>query len=150
MPPNDILSSPDRTYPPINFNDDEGDPNGTFDRYKATGDKIIQWANDPASRPTNMDDLRQQLAGLVDIPANMKNLVVIQGDDTDADSTVFVLRLPPKNQLNESGAIVQNPGNSYPLPGIYSSVFPVLDMEDRPASDWLSARVADYTMRGCR
>lgn len=149
MPPNDNLTEETRTYPPINFHDDTSDPSGTFDRYRATGELIIKWANDPASRPKDMDELRAALDGLVSIPANMKTLEYDQGDDSDPNSTVFVLRLPPKNQLNESRAI-QSQGGNYPLPAIYLSAFPAVGLPEPFSADWLSARVADYTMRGCR
>lgn len=148
MPTNQTLTDAQRSWPPISFIESEGEPYETFEVYREVGNKIMEWANGK-NVPIDMSDLRAQLNGLVDIPANMKTLCVVQGDDNDPDSTTFVLRLPPRNQLNESERQRQQNKDKYPLPGIYESSLEGSHVEVK-GEDMLRARVADYTMRGCR
>ena len=152
MPTNDkskIFKDEDRKWPPIQFNEQQNDPEKDFQTYVDVGDQIMRWANGDDELPRTMDDLRSAFGKNVDIPANMKNLVVVQGPDEDPDNTVFVLRLPPRNQLSESDEQLQQNGTQYPLPGIYESKLETAGKDVDP-QQMLRARVADYTMRGCR
>lgn len=148
MPPT-ILTDDMRDFKPINFLEEGNTTEEIFKNYIEIGTKIMEWANG-IGVPTDMADLRAQLDGLIDIPEGVKNLKVLQGDDSDKDNAEFVLRLPPRNQLNESEYQLTVNDEDYRLPGIYENAVPNgSDLLNDPVN-MLRARVADYTMRGCR
>ncbi|MBK8085207.1 MAG: hypothetical protein IPK28_16100 [Devosia sp.] len=93
------------------------------------------------SWPRSIDEFNQAVGAHYTLPPGVKTIQVIQGNDE-----VFVLRLPAKNQVEESNELAAK--GKYDLP-------PIIDiLANKPAGntvqDFFHARVADYTMRQCR
>jgi hypothetical protein len=148
------MGSKKRVYPPIQFGKTGDEAKAEFTDYEFVGKKIVEWAQNPDTWPTSIDELRKELGGHLTIPPKVKVLKVIQGDDHDPKSTEFILRLPPKNQVSESEKIVRtSPNGAYELPPLYTEYKPGEKDEDGKVINRLRAfyaRVGDYTMRGCR
>ena len=154
--PGPALASPERRFPPLQFGSGENEESARFSDYEYVGRKIVEWAqNGPDSWPKNIDELRAALDGHMTIPDVFKRLTITQGDDDREADYELVLRLPPRGQVTESERIVQSDetGEPYPLPPLYTGFQPGAPDENRQAINALRyfyARVADYTMRGCR
>lgn len=141
-----------RQFPPFEFGP-SGDEltNVRFSDYEKVGQKLIEWAQKgPASWPTDIDDLRQQLAGVLTIPAEVTRLTVMQGYDEAGGNCEFVLRLPSKGQVSESETLARD--GHYQLPPLIRMLDDGQDESGDPLSPLqrFHARVADYTMRQCR
>ncbi|MES0166656.1 hypothetical protein NKJ87_11710 [Mesorhizobium sp. M0027] len=156
MPGPDI-GSPDRKYPPIQFGRRGDETGAIFKDYEAVGKKLVEWAqqDDEDSWPKTIDELREAFKDLLTIPDVFKTLTVVRGDDHIEDNYEFLLRLPPKGQVTESEQIVKAKveDDVYPLPALYKDFEPGGRDEDKRVITQLRffyARVADYTMRGCR
>ncbi len=114
--------------------------------YRNAGRKVYEWATDPASRPADMQQMRDQLDGLVKIPPRYESLRIDQGDDT-----LFVLRLPPKNQVEQSKVKVEKEKENavpYEPPAFYGENFSTPGGMDNV--EFFFSRLADYTIRGCK
>lgn len=122
--------------------------------FEKAGRKVVEWAKDPASRPLDgdMQAFRTALQGIVDVPARYTSFELVQGD-----SNHFIMRLPPKAQLEQSEALAHrekedgNPASSYGIPDFYKETF--LDEQNGGDFDnvkFFYCRIADYTIRGCR
>ena len=152
------MDDTNRQYPPIHFEDREVDqPRKVFPRYVEVGRVIYEWATGQRPHPKSMEEVREALGDgdNIFIPENMKNVEVVQGEDDDPESTTFILRLPPANQVSESQQQTSQAGREpYPTPLLYDFLIGLgaLDDEGKPAKteDVMYARIADYTMRGCR
>ena len=111
-----------------------------------TGKKVVKWAQDPSTRPRDLAEFKEQLAGLVDVPDRVKEIQIMQGYDH-----VFFLRLPPNNQVTLSQKQLQTEQGGVQEYGIPEFYF---DAITRPESfnrdDFFYSRIADYTIRGCR
>ncbi|TIP75577.1 MAG: hypothetical protein E5X53_01930 [Mesorhizobium sp.] len=155
MPGPDI-GSPGRKYPPIQFGIDGDETSAIFKDYEAVGKKLVEWAQQGEdSWPKTIDELRVAFKDLLTIPDVFKRLRVEQGDDGTEGDYELVLRLPPKGQVTESEQIVKAKVDEdvYPLPALYTEFEPGGRDEDKKVITQLRffyARVADYTMRGCR
>lgn len=114
--------------------------------FAEAGRKVVEWAQNPASRPRDLAEFKEQLAGLVEVPERYKEIQIVQGYDH-----VFFLRLPPNNQVThskkqletETGGLMQ-----YGVPDFYIDVINDPDKFDR--DEFFYSRIADYTIRGCR
>jgi hypothetical protein len=142
----------ERKYPPLEFGPDGKEmENVRFSDYASVGEKLIAWAKDgPASWPKNMEELREELKGLVTFPKQITRLTIVQGyDDTEGNSE-FVLRLPPKGQVSESEVLADK--GTYDEPPVLRMLVKRRDEseEELNAIERFRARVADYTMRSCR
>ncbi|MFI0843011.1 hypothetical protein [Mesorhizobium sp. IMUNJ 23232] len=114
--------------------------------FRETGMKVVQWAQDPSTRPRDLAEFKQQLAGLVQVPDRFKEIQIMQGYDH-----VFFLRLPPKNQVTKSHEQLANETddlNEYGIPDFYFDA--INNPDDFKREDFFFSRIADYTIRGCR
>jgi hypothetical protein len=111
------------------------------------GRLVAQWSVDPATRPGNVAELKDQLDGIAVVPQRVKNIEFVQGSlDT------LVVRLPVKEMLEESLERMTDPmgDTRYPLPQFYSDHYrPGFGPVMTPL-DTLLARVGDYTIAQCR
>ena len=114
--------------------------------FPETGKKVVKWAQDPSTRPRDLAEFKEQLAGLVDVPDRVKEIQIMQGYDH-----VFFLRLPPKNQVTLSQKQLeteQGGVQEYGIPEFYFDA--ITHPESFNRDDFFYSRIADYTIRGCR
>lgn len=114
--------------------------------FPAVGRRVVEWAQNPASRPRDIEEFKAQLAGLVEVPARYKEIQIVQGYDH-----VFFLRLPPKNQVTQSKKQLDTEDNDmrkYGIPEFYLDA--ILDSQSFNRETFFYSRIADYTIRGCR
>lgn len=114
--------------------------------FKEAGMKVVQWAQDPSTRPRDLAEFKEQLAGLVQVPERFKEIQIMQGYDH-----VFFLRLPPKNQVTKSYEQLANETDDlmeYGIPDFYFDA--INNPDDFQREDFFFSRIADYTIRGCR
>ena len=111
--------------------------------YIEMGRLVAQWVTEPASRPTDIHDLRRQLDGIAVVPPTIHSVEF-------AESTLnhLVLRLPPREMIEEGIERTTDPmsDSRYPLPQFYADHYrpgfgPVMT-----ALDTLLARVGDQTI----
>lgn len=111
------------------------------------GRLIEQWALDPESRPTTVEELAWQLEGIAEVPRSIRNIEFVQGS---ADT--LVLRLPDSAIMARAVAEMAGPRErgAYPLPRFYADhYFPGAGPVMTPL-DLLYARVGDYAIAQCR
>jgi hypothetical protein len=111
------------------------------------GRLVAQWSADPDTRPTTVDELKEQLDGIAVVPDRIKTVEIVQ-------STLdhLVLRLPVKEMIEESLERMSDPmgDGTYPLPQFYADFYrPGFGPVMTPL-DTLLARVGDYTIAQCR
>jgi hypothetical protein len=115
--------------------------------YIEMGRLVAQWATEPATRPANLAELKQQLDGIAVVPDRIRSIEFVE-------STLdhLVLRLPVKEVIEESLERVADPFDDgrYPLPQFYADHYrpgfgPVMT-----SLDLLLARVGDFTIAQCR
>lgn len=120
--------------------------------YERAGRIVVAWAQGKTPPPKDMEDMRQQLAGIVEIPERYQRLSVVQGDNHH-----FILRLPPKDQVTQSEEDVlqdledeKNTGErrSYELPQFYKDM--LLESGLWNNATFFYSRISDYTIRGCK
>lgn len=114
--------------------------------FPGAGRKVVEWAQNPSSRPRDLDEFKQQLAGKVEVPARYTEIQIVQGYDH-----VFFLRLPPNNQVTHSQKQLETEEGGlkqYGVPDFYVDVITDPDSFDR--NEFFYSRIADYTIRGCR
>jgi len=116
--------------------------------FPKTGRKVVEWAQNPSSRPRDLAEFKTQLAGLVEVPDRIKEIQIMQGYDH-----VFFLRLPPNNQVTwskkkldeEKGGLLD-----YGIPSFYFDAIKNPGIFDEKRENFFFSRIADYTIRGCR
>ena len=111
------------------------------------GRLVAQWSAEPATRPGNVADLKDQLDGIATVPDRIKTVEFVQ-------STLdhLILRLPVKEMIEESLERMADPigDGRYPLPQFYADHYrPGFGPVMTPL-DTLLARVGDYTIAQCR
>lgn len=114
--------------------------------FREAGEKVVQWAQNPSTRPRDIDEFKEQLAGIVAVPERYKEIQIVQGYDH-----VFFLRLPPKNQVTKSlEQLLAGQGglSDYGIPDFYFDA--IQENVDFDQEDFFYSRIADYTIRGCR
>ncbi|MFO1208187.1 MAG: hypothetical protein U1E40_03085 [Amaricoccus sp.] len=115
--------------------------------YIEMGRMVAQWATEPASRPRDVGELKEQLDGIAVVPDRIETIEFVQ-------STLdhLVLRLPVKEMIEESLERMSDPiaDGRYPLPQFYADHYrPGFGPVMTPL-DTLLARVGDYTIAQCR
>lgn len=134
----DPVDNPEKAPEPIKILD-----------FPKTGKKVVEWAQNPSSRPRDLEEFKAQLAGLVQVPDRFKEIQIMQGYDH-----VFFLRLPPNNQVTwskkqldtEKGGLMD-----YGIPDFYfDAINNPDDFGDVKRESFFYSRIADYTIRGCR
>ncbi|MBZ9709316.1 hypothetical protein LB543_21560 [Mesorhizobium sp. ESP7-2] len=114
--------------------------------FEAAGRKVVQWAQDPSTRPRDLAEFKAQLDGLVVVPDRYKEIQIVQGYDH-----VFFLRLPPNNQVTQSQKKLQTEQGGmtdYGIPDFYFDA--ILEKVPFNRDSFFYSRIADYTIRGCR
>lgn len=114
--------------------------------FEKAGQKVVQWAQDPSSRPRDLAEFKEQLAGLVEVPERFKEIQIMQGYDH-----VFFLRLPPNNQVTHSQKQLLDETDDlsqYGVPDFYFDA--ILKPDEFKREPFFYSRIADYTIRGCR
>ena len=85
--------------------------------YIEMGRLVAQWSADPATRPTSVQELREQLDGIAVVPERVKTVSFAQ---TTLDH--LVLHLPAREMIEESIEQMSDPmgDGRYPLPQFYA------------------------------
>lgn len=115
--------------------------------YIEMGRLVAQWSADPATRPTNIQDLRDQLDGIAIVPDRVKTVEFAQ-----SSLDHLVLHLPVKEMIEESIECMSDPmgDGRYPLPQFYADHYrPGFGPVMTPL-DTLLARVGDHTIAQSR
>lgn len=176
MTTSDNIEGKDRKFPPLVIGDNSTtEQNASFDSYVSIGRVISQWA-----RAENTDAWPKTVAGFkkalnksasgmpeqnIMFPDAYTAFAIVQVmdgapiesggmrmksmKDNKYNGQTFLMRLPPKAQLQESLDIVALLEGDYPIPSLYRNHFAALT-NPNPPENAVFARVADYTMRGCR
>ena len=111
------------------------------------GRLVAQWSADPATRPTTIQELREQLDGIAIVPERIKSL-----EFTQSRLDHLVLPLPPRDMVEESIERMSDPMSDgrYPLPQFYADhCRPGFGPVMTPL-DTLLARIGDHTLAQCR
>ncbi len=105
---------------------------------------MIEWVFDPASRPTTVEQLKEQLGGAVTVDDSLNAVMFVE---TPLDVAVF--RLPPKEMVQASvdraSSGTFEPGD-YPLPDFYQVDAGDLGLD---ALTLFQSRVGDYSTGQC-
>ncbi len=114
----------------------------------ATGKNYVGDGNE-YPLPATIEEFKEQLATaqvFANVPEWAKNIRFV-GSETDE----IVVRLPPKYMIEDSEAILAQPGGSYPIPDFYKRIFngmdPVVPEADRMRLH--AERIGDYTVSVC-
>ena len=111
--------------------------------YIEMGRIVAQWATEPATRPRDVDELKQQLDGIAVVPDRIRTVEFVQ-----SRLDHLVLRLPAKEMIEESLERMSDPfcDGRYPLPQFYADhCRPGFGPVMTPL-DTLLARVGDHTI----
>lgn len=113
-------------------------------KHAIVGARMIEWTLDPSTRPTTIEELKEQLGDAVVLADTLK---AVQFIDTNLEIALF--RLPPRSMVQASYDRATNPDfdkADYMLPAYYG-----LDADDLPLSplELLQSRVGDYTTGEC-
>jgi hypothetical protein len=119
--------------------------------YELAGRIVVEWAQGKRKRPEDMEEMRAQLAGIVEIAERYETLQVVQGDETH-----FILRLPPEKELTQYERKVHEQRDKeqqsgvpqpYDPPKFYEDYIVEGDMDN---VSFFYSRISDYTIRGCK
>ena len=115
--------------------------------YIEMGRLVALWATEPATRPKDAEEFRQQLEGIAVVPERIREVSFVQ-------STLdhLVLRLPVREMIEESLERMTDPtvDGQYPLPQFYADYYRPGFAPVMTPLDTLLARVGDYTIAQCR
>ena len=115
--------------------------------YIEMGRLVAQWSTDPATRPTTVRELREQLDGIAVVPDRVKTLEFTQGRLDH-----LVLSLPAREMVDEAIDRMSDPMSDgrYPLPQFYTDhCRPGFGPVMTPL-DTLLARIGDHSLAPCR
>ena len=115
--------------------------------YVAWGNLVKSWAKGDKPLPTTLANFISQCdnadVGML-MPAYINDLFVLQ-----KPKTVFVLRLPPKDLVQESENAL-NAGGLYPIPQFYNDRYgSVLNVPQAEMLNFHAQRTGDYVIRLC-
>ena len=114
--------------------------------YQALGEKVKAWAKGQDALPSDMAELKEQLAAAqvgATIPERIKNVKFVRCEDD-----TLVIKLPPKSLIEDSESRFTQPGGDYPLPPVYEQVFQAKPaIKDKMA--FHAERIGDYTIALC-
>ena len=114
----------------------------------ATGSNYLEDDNE-YPLPKTIDEFKQQLATaqvFATVPERFKHIkFVSQEQDT------IVVRLPPKVMIEDSEALLNEPGATYPLPPFYKRLFNGIDpvIPENEKFRVHAERIGDYTISAC-
>lgn len=112
--------------------------------YAAFGRKVVEWATDPGSQPTSLEDFKKQLAGIAKLPERVKDFKFVQSTlDT------LVIRLPPAKMAQEGLDRAAGLGTTgdYDEPRFYKDRILGGDVGNL---EYFFSRVGDYTIAQCK
>jgi tetratricopeptide (TPR) repeat protein len=115
--------------------------------YIELGRLVAQWTTEPATRPRDVGELKEQLDGIAVVPDRIKSVKFVESRIDH-----LVLRLPVKEMLEESLEEMTDPmgDGRYKLPQFYADHYrPGFGPAMTPL-DTLLARIGDYTIGQCR
>lgn len=115
--------------------------------YIEMGRLVAQWSAEPATRPTNIQELKDQLDGIAVVPDRIKTVEFAQ-----SSLDHLVLHLPVKEMTEESIECMSDPmgDGRYPLPQFYADHYrPGFGPVMTPL-DTLLARMGDHTIAQSR
>lgn len=111
--------------------------------YAAMGRQVLKWAESEDARPKTIDEIKEQLADIADVPDRIKHIEFVQ-------STLerLVIRLPPIEMALEGLARVENlgPADDYREPRFYKDKILGGDVGNL---EFFFSRVGDYTIAQC-
>lgn len=111
------------------------------------GRLVAQWSADPATRPSTVQELREQLDGIAIVPERIKSF-----EFTQSRLDHLVLPLPARDMVEEAIERMSDPMSDgrYPLPQFYvDHCRPGFGPVMAPL-DTLLARIGDHTLAQCR
>jgi hypothetical protein len=99
--------------------------------------------------PTTMEEFKEQLAKaqvFATVPERFKHIQFVT-----SDQETLLLKLPPKVMIEDSEAMLNEPGSTYPIPPFYKRLFngvdPVIPETDKFKVH--AERIGDYTISLC-
>jgi hypothetical protein len=99
--------------------------------------------------PTTMEEFKEQLAKaqvFATVPERFKHIQFVTSDEE-----TLLLKLPPKIMIEDSEAMLSEPGSTYPIPPFYKRLFngvdPVIPETDKFKVH--AERIGDYTISFC-
>jgi hypothetical protein len=114
----------------------------------ATGKNYLEDGNN-YPLPKTLDEFKQQLATaqvFANVPDWAKSIRFVS-----SDSDEILVRLPPKNMIEDSETLLAQPGATYPIPDFYRRIFrgidPIIPEADRLRVH--AERIGDYTVSIC-
>ena len=113
--------------------------------YQALGQKMIQWAKDPTTRPRDLIEFETQLAGILQfpLPSYIKSLLIVQNT-----KDLLLIRLPPAELVDDTLTSVAQ-GGLYPLPSFYEDRLVRETADTKNNKAFFEFRVGDYTLAHC-
>jgi hypothetical protein len=114
----------------------------------ATGTNYLEDEN-AYPLPETVDEFKEQLAKaqvFATVPERFKHIkFVAQEQDT------ITVKLPPKVMIEDSEALLNQPGSTYPLPPFYKRLFNGIDPVIPEAEKFKvhAERIGDYTLSLC-
>jgi hypothetical protein len=110
-------------------------------QHKEFGQKVVEWAEDPSKRPSSLEEMKQECAGILDIPDRITKLKYV-----DVELDTLLIRVPTRQMVEESVARFSTLEGGYPAPGFYRDIG---SAQQPPNLDMLFMRIADYTIAQC-
>ena len=112
--------------------------------YAAMGRKVLEWAASDASRPTNVAQLKEQLADIATVPDRIKDIEFVQ-----STREKLYIRLPPLDMAEEGRRRAETLGaaGAYDEPRFYRDRILGGDVG---SLEYFFSRVGDYTIAQCR
>ena len=115
----------------------------------ATGKNYIDPAGGPIPLPRTLDELLATAKSInltISFPDGMVGLAVIQYSPQTA-----VVKLPPKFLVQQTEAMLKEPGAVYPMPKFYGDFFgtPLPSLDQDELFKLHAARIGDYSIRNC-
>ena len=109
--------------------------------WKAYGLLIIEWAKNPAARPTTLDNFKRATAGILELPSRITEAPIYP----QWTLSNFVVRLPSPELVQDTMEELKAAGK-YPAPGFYTD----LVSGTLQGVDAFYHRVGDYTISQCQ
>jgi hypothetical protein len=114
----------------------------------ATGKNYLEDDNEYPV-PSTIDEFKEQLAKaqvFATIPDRFKHIQFVS-----SDQETMLVRLPPKIMIEDSEAMLSQPGATYPIPPFYKRLFNGLDpvIPEDEKFKVHAERIGDYTISYC-
>ena len=115
----------------------------------ATGKNYVNPGAGPIAIPRTLDDLLRTAGEIglrITFPDGMVGLAVIQ-----YSPQTVVIKLPPKDMVEETEAKLKQENAKYPMPKFYEEFFgiPLPPLAEAQRFQLHAARIGDYSIRNC-